>query len=287
MFYFQHRRFPGSQKFIAIPQVKTPPFLKSDIPISPIDLYKKFAGTDAKALVSVHGLAALNIHLGENKFTSENAMYEYLKKLTFQVLSQENDKVFMSFEDCGLLLNDVLESVIKKENKQIEKSSIIGTKLKKKLETDFKAESSPEIKIQNGEETGEGSIETVEPSTPLKTEEIENIYNQEKEDFLKTKIINKTDLETAVEMAENSNQAAIDETVNPTPGLIVHDTVNVDSQLDFEKNDLGITFRLSNALQERLDNILEQARKKVSSFRFPGEVIDKVPNDRLATEKSI
>ena len=287
MFYFQHRRFPGSQKFIAIPQVKTPPFLKSDIPISPIDLYKKFAGTDAKALVSVHGLAALNIHLGENKFTSENAMYEYLKKLTFQVLSQENDKVFMSFEDCGLLLNDVLESVIKKENKQIEKSSIIGTKLKKKLETDFKAESSPEIKIQNGEEIGEGSIEPTESSTPLKTEEIENIYNQEKEDFLKTKIINKTDLETAVEMAENSNKAAIDETVNPTPGLIVHDTVNVDSQLDFEKNDLGITFRLSNALQERLDNILEQARKKVSSFRFPGEVIDKVPNDRLATEKSI
>ena len=88
-------------------------------------------------------------------------------------------------------------------------------------------------------------------------------------------------------MAENSNKAAIDETVNPTPGLIVHDTINVDSQLDFEKNDLGITFRLSNALQERLDNILEQARKKVSSFRFPGEVIDKVPNDRLATEKSI
>ena len=43
-FYFQHGRFPGSQKLIAIPQVKTPPFLKSDIPISPIDLYKKFAG---------------------------------------------------------------------------------------------------------------------------------------------------------------------------------------------------------------------------------------------------
>ena len=66
---------------------------------------------------------------------------------------------------------------------------MIGTKLKKKLETDFKAESSLEIKIQNGEEIGEGSIEPAEPSTPLKTEEIENIYNQEKEDFLKTKII--------------------------------------------------------------------------------------------------
>ena len=88
-------------------------------------------------------------------------------------------------------------------------------------------------------------------------------------------------------MAENSNKAAIDEIVNPTPGLIVHNTVNVDSQLDFEKNDLDTTFRLSNTLQERLDNILEQARKKVSSLTFPGEVIDEIPNDPLATEKSI
>ena len=64
-------------------------------------------------------------------------------------------------------------------------------------------------------------------------------------------------------MAENSNKAAIDEIVNPTPGLIVHDTVNVDSQLNFEKNDLDKTFRLSSTLQERLDNILEQAGEKL------------------------
>ena len=67
----------------------------------------------------------------------------------------------------------------------------------------------------------------------------------------------------------------------------MHNTVNVDSQLDFEKNDLDTTFRLSNTLQETLGNILKQARKKVSSLRFPGEVIDEIPNDPLATEKSI
>ena len=79
---------------------------------------------------------------------------------------------------------------------------------------------------------------------------------------------NETDLETAVEMTENSNKAAIDEIVNTTPGLIVHDKVNVDSQLDFEKkNDLGTTFRLSNTFQERLDNILEHARKKVTFLK--------------------
>ena len=52
-FYFQHGRFPGSQKLISIPKVNLPYFLKTDMPISPVDLYKKFAATDAKALVSL------------------------------------------------------------------------------------------------------------------------------------------------------------------------------------------------------------------------------------------
>ena len=215
-------------------------------------------------------------------------MYEYLENLTFQALSQENDKAYMSFSEVGLLVNDLLECLVKKENEQIEKSSILGRKLRKKLETDFKAELSPELKIQKGEEIEGELIEPVESSTPLKTEKIEDIYNQEKEDFLKVvTIINKTDLETAVGMNEDSNKAVIDEINNPTPALIVHDTVNVDSQLDFEKNDLDTTFRLSNTLQERLDNILEQARKKVSSLKFPGEVVDKISNDPLNAEKSI
>ena len=54
-----------------------------------------------------------------------------------------------------------------------------------------------------------------------------------------------------------------------------------------KKNDLDITFTLSNILQERLDNILEQARKKVSSLKFLGEAIDEIPNDPLSPEKSI
>ena len=78
-----------------------------------------------------------------------------------------------------------------------------------------------------------------------------------------------------------------DKTINPTPGFIVHDKVNVDRQLDFEKNDLDTTFRLSNTLQERLDNIIEQGRKKVSSLKFPGEVVDEIRNDPLSAEKSI
>ena len=88
-------------------------------------------------------------------------------------------------------------------------------------------------------------------------------------------------------MVEDSNKAVINKIIDPTPGVVVDDTVNVNSQLDFEKNDLDTTFRLSNTLQERLDNILEQARKKVSSLQFPGQAVDEIPNDPLSAEKSI
>ena len=100
-----------------------------------------------------------------------------------------------------------------------------------------------------------------------------------------TLTVNKNDIETAVDMAEESNKALINEIIDPASGLIVHDTVNIDSQLDFEKNDLNTTFRLSNALQERLDNILDDARKKVSSLKFPGKAVVEIPNDSLSAEK--
>ena len=51
---------------------------------------------------------------------------EYLKNLTYQALSQENDKIFMPFSQIGLLVNDLLKQFLFKENTQIEKSSEIS-----------------------------------------------------------------------------------------------------------------------------------------------------------------
>ena len=112
-FYFKFGRFPGSQKLVSIPKVNLPYFLKADLPILPVDLYKKVAGTDSKALVSIHSLAALNIHFGRNKYIS---------------LSQENDKIFMSFDNIGLLVNDLLEQFVRKENNEIDKASVMSEK---------------------------------------------------------------------------------------------------------------------------------------------------------------
>ena len=57
-------------------------------------------------------------------------MYKYLENLTFQALRQEHDKVYMSFSEVALLVNDLLECPVKKENEQIEKSSILAGKLR-------------------------------------------------------------------------------------------------------------------------------------------------------------
>ena len=87
------------------------------MPISPVDLYRKLAGTDVQGLVSTYALAALNIHFSGNKYISQSALSEYLKTLTYQALNQENDKIFMSFDDTGLLVNNLLEQFVVKKLK--------------------------------------------------------------------------------------------------------------------------------------------------------------------------
>ena len=88
-------------------------------------------------------------------------------------------------------------------------------------------------------------------------------------------------MEVAAEVADAENEALYEEIINPTPGLVVDDDININTQLDFQNSDLDTSFRLSDTLQERIDNILENAREKVSSFKFPGEPTENIPNDPL------
>ena len=46
------------------------------------------------------------------------AIGEYLQNLTYQALSQENHKIFMSFDNIRLLVNDLLEQFVRKENNE-------------------------------------------------------------------------------------------------------------------------------------------------------------------------
>ena len=83
-FYFHKGRFSGSQELVMVLQTQIPPFIKAQMPLSPIDLYQNFKATDARALVSIQALAALNIHLRGYKTISKNALSEFLHNLYFK-----------------------------------------------------------------------------------------------------------------------------------------------------------------------------------------------------------
>ena len=127
-------------------------------------------------------------------------------------------------------------------------------------------------------------------STTLKSKEINKIYDEEKENYLQTAItINKTDLDAADKNAEESNKEVINDIIDPTPGLIVDDTLNLDKQFEYNSNDLERTFDLSNQVQERLDNLLslmkESTRPSIDMW-MTEKPTEELPNNPLSSEKS-
>ena len=96
-----------------LPQPKIPDFVRTQIALSPIDLCKKFSSTNAKALVSIQALAALNFYIDGDKDISREVMEEFLCNLTFQALTNESNKVVIAFEKIGFLVIDLLEQFVK------------------------------------------------------------------------------------------------------------------------------------------------------------------------------
>ena len=79
----------------------------------------------------------------------------------------------------------------------------------------------------------------------------------------------------------NENETLIQEIINPTPGLVVDDDINIDMQFSFKNSDLDTSFALSNTLKSKLGNILDSARNKISSVNFPPTAVEDIPNDPL------
>ena len=143
----------------------------------------------------------------------------------------------------------LLEQFVFKENMRIEKLSAVSEEIKKQLKTNFTSNLSPKMKIQRGEEEIETEPEPIQFSTPLKKEEIEEIFDKQKETFLQMALtINQTDLETALGITDTNSKTLVEKIVNLTPGLVVDNAVNVDTQLDFKNSNLDKRFILNNAL---------------------------------------
>ena len=223
----------GSDKFTNVPHVDMLIFLKTEVSLSPPDLYKKFAGTDAKGLVSLHALAALNIYFGGDRIASQTVFGKLLKNFTYQALSQENDDIFPSFEKSVNLGHAIVAALADIEKREVEIASQLSKQINDKLDTQFEIVEVPAMQIQLGEEESVISEEPkpTEFSTPLKIEEINEIYIREKTDYLKISMtLNQIELESASEVADSENEALIQEIINPTPGLVVDDDdVSIDT----------------------------------------------------------
>ena len=174
------------------------------------------------------------------------------------------------------------------ENREFKIASQVSEQISDKLDTQFEVVEAPAMQIQLGEEESVFPEEPkpIEFSTPLKIEEINEIYDREKtviyNNYLKIAMkLNQIELESGSEVAESENEAVFQEIINPTPGLVVDDDISVDTQFNFKNSDLDTSFTLSNSLKARLYNILDDARNKVSSVKFPPEAIQEIPNNPL------
>ena len=164
-------------------------------------------------------------------------------------------------------------------------ASQVSEQISDKLDTEFEVVESPTMQIQPvvSEEPNSADF-----STPLKIEEINEIYDREKTDYLKIAMkLNPIDLESASEVADSENETLIQKIINPTPGLTVDDNVSVDTQFSFANSGLDTSFTLSNPLKSRLDDILDNARDKINSVNFPSDPIENIPNDTLYSQSQI
>ena len=176
-------------------------------------------------------------------------------------------------------------------------SKILSENLKEELnKTEYELDLPPELEIQKdlAKYRNEGKkpplpLKPLFSSTPLKTREINKIYDEEKENYLQTAItINKTDLDAADKNAEESNKEVINDIIDPTPGLIVDDTLNLGEQFEYNSNDLERTFDLSNQVQERLDKLLslmkENTRPSIDMW-MTEKPTEELPNNPLSSKK--
>ena len=147
-YYYLYGKFSGSEEFINFPFVNKLGFLKTETNLSPADLYSKFSATTAKGLVSLHALCALNIYFGGRKTVSQFAYGEFMKNVTYQTLSQENDDIFLSFDFATDLAPSTVNALADIENEEGKMASEISDQISDKLDIEFETVDSPAIQIQ-------------------------------------------------------------------------------------------------------------------------------------------
>ena len=128
----------GSTLWKEFPKPDIPHFIKTDEIISPNQLYEKCKGSDAKGLVSVQVLAALNIYLGSNVEHSRETMTEFLHNLSMQALNRENGNILLNFEMIADLVTSVISLLRQQNKKSIEINDINKAEVERQISDNCK-----------------------------------------------------------------------------------------------------------------------------------------------------
>ena len=218
-------------------------------------------------------------------------MEEFLRNLIFQALTNESDKVVVAFDKIEFLVIDLLEQFVKIEQELYKDSETLGENLDKTInQTDFDIEVAPEVEIKEGVLKFQSREKKLPPepkikAMPLTTNEIEKNYEDEQKQYFETAItLNQTNIDTAIENAEESNKETILEMIDPTPGQVVIDTFNPNDQhLQSLQDDF--TYKLPNQIQQKLTNILSEVKEKTKKNNtMAPKPTEKIPNDPLSYE---
>ena len=259
-------------------------------------MYQNFKATDDKASVSIQTLAVLNIHYGGNRTVSKNALTEFLYNLTFHALIKKNDKIHLSFDYLGNLVLDILEGLAKKDEESVNLAKIFSKNRKQELdETQYELELPPELQIQEDlekylkkEKKPTNTTASLHFSPLLSEKETTKIYDDTKEDYLKPGItISKSDLDVAIENADEKNEKTISNVINPTPGIFVDYQLDLENQFKYKSNDIEESFALTNQIQERLDNVLLMMKENTQPpiEMLMQKAIEQIPDNPLNNEK--
>ena len=189
--------------------------------------------------------------------------------MTYQALSQENDNIELSSDQSINLAHSIVNTLNEVVTKESEYSSYVSDRVNDALDVTFKLQDETEKFIEN---------EPRHSSTPLSKQEVNQIYEQQKEDYLKATLeMNAKNLDAVAERAKIDNEKLYQEIVNPHPGLVLDNKIDVD-----ETHEIN----LSNATQKRLNKTLEQGKEKINSSHFPAPIINRTPNNSSFTEKN-
>ena len=238
-FFFKQGRFPGNNNLTILPQSSLPQTIDPlSVEVSPLELYKKFGNTDAKSLVSFQAIVALFLYYNGNVLIAKRAMEEWKNNLTFQALAAEKNKQQMQFDYFSKIVFRFIESFLK-------------------LETSFLEHENSQYEIAN--QTIERS--EIFASTPKKfykkppLQKIlideTNSINESDSLFLKTSFtLAKTNLDAAIEAAEEENKEVIKTIIDPTPGLIVDEKIS-NNVLENREYEDETKFKVGNAAQKK------------------------------------